>query len=181
MMRNYSAPAGMPLGSGLGRSHVVLGSLAVAAAIALAAIAISRPSPPDVVAHRHDQHVTMTAGSGASGAIARPVTVVRVLSCNPLPNVPGKSITTALVTYPPDAFTPAHRHPGSVMAFVVSGTLRSQLNGGPIDTFRAGEAWFEPPGTLHSFAENASTTEPASLLATFVADDNCGPLVIPEK
>ena len=35
----------------------------------------------------------------------------------------------------------------------------------------AGEAFFEPPGSEHLVSENASTTEPASLLAIFVADD----------
>jgi hypothetical protein len=32
---------------------------------------------------------------------------------------------------------------------------------------------------VHLFAENASDREPARLLAVFVADDGCGPLVIP--
>jgi hypothetical protein len=31
--------------------------------------------------------------------------------------------------------------------------------------------YFEPPGSDHLVSENASTTEPASLLAVFVADD----------
>ncbi|MEI9431006.1 hypothetical protein [Mesorhizobium sp. Cs1299R1N3] len=33
---------------------------------------------------------------------------------------------------------------------------------------------------IHLFAENASTTEPAELLATFIANDDCGPLTIPD-
>ena len=44
----------------------------------------------------------------------------------------------------------------------------------------AAQFWFEPPGTLHPFAENASKTGPAELLATFVTDNNCGLLVLPE-
>lgn len=36
--------------------------------------------------------------------------------------------------------------------------------------FRAGESWTEPPGAYHPVSENASATEPASLLAIFVAD-----------
>jgi len=31
--------------------------------------------------------------------------------------------------------------------------------------------FFEPPGSEHLVSENASTTEPASLLAVFVADN----------
>jgi quercetin dioxygenase-like cupin family protein len=109
-------------------------------------------------------------------AAARPATIVRPVSCEKLPNVPGKSITTVVVEFPPNAFSPRHRHPGSVTAFVLKGMVRSQLDNGPAETFTVGQSWFEPPDTIHMFAENASATEPASLLATFVADDDCGPL-----
>ncbi|WP_210249246.1 cupin domain-containing protein [Rhizobium sp. ERR 942] len=122
-------------------------------------------------------HMSETSDPAAAG---RPQTTVRPISCEPLPNVPGKSLTVAVVDYPPNAYTPRHRHPGSVSAFVLKGTLRSQLEGGPAGTYRAGETWFEPPGTAHLFAENVSKTEPAELLATFVADSDCGPLVIPD-
>ena len=121
--------------------------------------------------------VLMASGT-ATGAMVRPKTNVTVISCERLPNVPGKSITTALVAFPPDAFTPRHRHPGSVTAYVLKGSVRSQLMGGPAETFAAGQTWFEPPGTIHLFAENASATEPAELLAIFVADDDCGPLTV---
>ena len=116
----------------------------------------------------------------ASAHAGRPKTVVTPISCQKLPNVPGKSLTLALVDFPPGAYTPRHRHPGSVTAFVIKGKLRSQLEGGVAETFVAGQSWFEPPGAIHLFAENASTTEPAQILATFVADDDCGPLTIPD-
>lgn len=64
-------------------------------------------------------------------------------------------------------------------AFVLQGTLRSQLEGGPVGTYGTGQTWFEPPGAVHLFAENTSASEPAKLLAVFIAEDNCGPLVIP--
>lgn len=120
--------------------------------------------------------------SPATGAEAgRPATIVKPVSCESLPHVPGKSIMTAIVEFPPAAYTPAHRHPGSVTAFVLKGSVRSQLAGGPAIVYGPGQTWFEPPGALHLFAENAAPTEPAEILAVFVADTNCGPLVIPEK
>ncbi|MBN3759274.1 cupin domain-containing protein [Burkholderia sp. Ac-20365] len=121
-------------------------------------------------------HSSAAADSADSGA--KPRTTVTPLSCQKLPNVPGKSITLARVDFPPNGYTPAHTHPGSVTAFVLKGTLRSQLEGFPVETYTAGQTWFEPPGTVHLFAENASATEPASILATFVADDDCGPLTV---
>ncbi|TSE00206.1 cupin domain-containing protein [Mesorhizobium intechi] len=123
-------------------------------------------------------HMANADADGAAGA--RPKTVVTPISCEKLPNVPGKSITTVIVAFPPNGFTPRHRHPGSVSAFVLKGTLRSQLEGGPAGTYGPGQTWFEPPGTVHLFAENASATKPAELLATFIADDGCGALTIPD-
>ncbi|WP_133649178.1 cupin domain-containing protein [Paraburkholderia flava] len=114
------------------------------------------------------------------GEAARPMTKVTVLSCEPLPDVPGKTMTTTLVEFPPRAYTPAHRHPGSVTAFVVEGTVRSQLEGGPAVDYTAGATWFEAPRELHLFAENPDPVRPAKLLATFVTDRDCGPLTIPE-
>ncbi|MFE0755552.1 cupin domain-containing protein [Inquilinus sp. NPDC058860] len=149
-----------------------------AALVALAAVWGARPAGGPATAPAMPAHVHAQAGAVPG---ARPATVVRPLSCEALPNVPGKSITTATVDFPPGAYTPAHRHPGSVTAFVIAGAVRSQLAGEPPRTFGPGTTWFEPPGALHLFAENASATEPARILAVFVADDNCGPLVIPER
>jgi quercetin dioxygenase-like cupin family protein len=116
-----------------------------------------------------------TDGSG----VVRPATSSQVISCEPLPNVPGKSVTTLLVNFPPLAYSPAHRHPGAVTAVILEGTIRSQLAGTPPGDYRFGETFFEPPGTLHLFAENPDPVHPAKLVAMFVADENCGPLVLP--
>lgn len=90
----------------------------------------------------------------------------------PLPNVPGKSIRGVLVEYAPGGFSPAHRHPNSafIYATVLQGAIRSQVNDGPMKTYRAGESFSEFPGDRHGVSENASTTEPARLLAVFVVD-----------
>jgi quercetin dioxygenase-like cupin family protein len=67
----------------------------------------------------------------------------------------------------------SHRHAGSVFAYVLSGSIRSENSAtGPVRVYKAGESFFEPPGSEHLVSENASATEPASLLAVFVADDN---------
>ncbi|MDR5823620.1 cupin domain-containing protein [Caballeronia sp. LZ043] len=84
-----------------------------------------------------------------------------------------------MVTFPPNGYTPAHRHPGSVNAVVLEGTVRSQMEGGPPTAYTVGQTWFEAPRALHMFAENPDPVHPAKLLATFVADTNCGPLMLP--
>jgi quercetin dioxygenase-like cupin family protein len=89
-----------------------------------------------------------------------------------LPNVPGKSLTAVVVTYAPGGKSLSHKHAGSVFAYVLSGEIRSENSvTGPARVYKAGESFFEPPGSEHLVSENASTTEPASLLAVFVADD----------
>jgi quercetin dioxygenase-like cupin family protein len=89
-----------------------------------------------------------------------------------LPNVPGKSIRGVLVEYAPGGFSPAHLHPKSafIYATVLEGAIRSQVNDGPVTTYRAGESFSEFPGDRHGVSANASTTEPARLLAVFVVD-----------
>ena len=89
-----------------------------------------------------------------------------------LPNVPGKSIKGVLVEYGPGGRSPAHLHPKSafIYATVLEGAIRSQVNDGPVTTYRAGENFSEFPGDRHSVSENASTTERARLLAVFVVD-----------
>lgn len=116
----------------------------------------------------------------SAGESARPATTTKILSCEKLADMPGKSVTTMLVTFPPGAYTPAHRHPGSVTAFVVKGAVRSQLAGSPAQIYPAGSTWFEPTMALHMFAENPSASESAELLVMFVTEEGCGPLVIPE-
>ncbi|WP_232511932.1 cupin domain-containing protein [Herbaspirillum sp. meg3] len=118
--------------------------------------------------------------SPSSSTVPRPATAIKVISCEPLPNVPGKSITTTMVDFPPLAHSAPHRHPGSVTAIVLQGTVRSQMEGGPVVNYQQGEAWIEAPRALHVLAENPDPVKPAQLLAIFVADAHCGPLVVPE-
>jgi quercetin dioxygenase-like cupin family protein len=103
--------------------------------------------------------------------------VVRVVFDQPT-NVPGKSMQTVTVSYPPGARSASHHHAKSafIMAYVISGEIRSQLDGGPARIYHAGETWSEDPGAHHTISENASATEPAQLLAVFLLDTGDGPL-----
>jgi quercetin dioxygenase-like cupin family protein len=93
-------------------------------------------------------------------------------------NVPGKSLQAVTVTYPPGAKSAPHHHANSafIMAYVISGAIRSQVEGEPSRVYRAGETWSESPGAHHAVSENASATEPAELLAVFLLDTGDGPL-----
>jgi quercetin dioxygenase-like cupin family protein len=109
----------------------------------------------------------MTSASAADSS----QNVVEPITSHALPNVPGKRVTVVRVFYGPGGFTPPHYHSGSVTAYVTKGEIRSQLGGGPVETFKVGQSFFEPPGSTHLVSANASTTEPAELIAIFVADE----------
>jgi quercetin dioxygenase-like cupin family protein len=102
---------------------------------------------------------------------------------NAISNIPGKSVVAVVVSYPPGAKSPPHHHAGSafITAYVLEGAVLSQVDGSPPKVFHAGESFTETPGAHHEVSANASTTEPAKLLAVFVVDTGEMPLTIPDK
>jgi quercetin dioxygenase-like cupin family protein len=100
-----------------------------------------------------------------------------------IPNIPGKSLISFVVDYPPGGASPPHTHAksGFIYAYVISGNIESKVNDGTSRVYKAGESWSEPPGATHSISRNASKTEPAKLLAVFVVDTNDKALTTPIK
>ena len=87
-------------------------------------------------------------------------------------NVKGKTMTGIIVDFKPGAVVPPHRHGDAfVVAYVLSGSVRSKVDDGETKVFHEGESWTEAPGAHHALAENASKTEPAKVFVIFVADD----------
>jgi quercetin dioxygenase-like cupin family protein len=122
----------------------------------------------------------MAAARDAAAGNASKVTLVFQ---HELPNVPGKSMKGVLVEYGPGGFSEAHTHPESafIYATVLEGSIRSQVNDGPVTVYKAGENFAEMPGDRHGVSENGSKTEPAKLLAVFVVDTNQIDLTFPIK
>lgn len=48
--------------------------------------------------------------------------------------------------------------------------VESQRQGEKLKIFKAGEMWWEPPGTTHVVSRNPSKTEPATLLVFYVGE-----------
>jgi quercetin dioxygenase-like cupin family protein len=88
-----------------------------------------------------------------------------------LPNVPGMRMTAVTVSYGPGAASGGHHHAthGFLMAYVLKGHIRSQVEGEPEKVYGPGESWTEGPGAHHVVSQNASATEPAQMLVVFVA------------
>jgi len=109
-------------------------------------------------------------------------TVTR-LAERPVPNIPGKRLVVDAVDYVAGGYSASHRHAGSafIYAYVVSGEVRSQVNDEPVRVYKAGEQWFENPGSHHRVSENASATKPARLIAVIILDATEEEVTIPEK
>jgi quercetin dioxygenase-like cupin family protein len=89
-----------------------------------------------------------------------------------IPNIPGKSLIALVVDYKPGGASPSHVHAKSafIFGYVLSGEIESQVNDGPRRVYRAGESFYETPGSRHPVSRNASKSKPAKLLAVFVVD-----------
>ncbi|MBV9122496.1 MAG: cytochrome P460 family protein [Planctomycetes bacterium] len=88
-------------------------------------------------------------------------------------------LTLVELEYAPGASTPPHHHSGPVAVYVLEGAIESQLEGGPLTTYRRGEAFFEPAHGQHRVSRNASQVLPARFLAYFLTPKG-EPLTIPE-
>ena len=119
------------------------------------------------------------ASADPSAPIGETVTLVFQQA---IPNIPGKSLAANVVDYAPCGKSVSHRHAASafIYAHVLSDAVRSQVDDGPARIYRAGESWFEAPGSHHRVSENASATEPARLLAVIVVDEGDRPLTTPD-
>ncbi len=100
-----------------------------------------------------------------------------------IPNIPGKSLKALFVDYAPGGASLPHVHAKSafIFAYVLSGEIESQVDDGPKRVYHAGESWYETPGSTHRISRNASTTEPAKLLAVFIVDTDEKNLTTPLK
>jgi quercetin dioxygenase-like cupin family protein len=72
-----------------------------------------------------------------------PAPTVRVVSNQQVPNIPGKSLETLLVSFGPGAVSSAYRHAGSafITAYVHAGAIRVEIEGN-----RHGSTTPETPG-----------------------------------
>jgi quercetin dioxygenase-like cupin family protein len=148
--------------------------------ISAAGIAVALASTT-VYAHG-PEHKTVTPVSQEKGALVFDETVKTVFE-RAIPNIAGKSLIALEVTYPPGGKSLSHHHAKSafVYAHVLSGAIRSQVNDEPAKVYRVGEGFYENPGSHHRVSENASNSEPASLLAVFVVDSQDNPLTTADQ
>ncbi len=126
---------------------------------------------------------TSIAGMAASliatrNATAAPSSKVVVQRDAPAVNLDGWQMTATEVTYPPGESSNRHRHPGFVCGYVLAGQYRFAVDGQAETVLSAGQMFFENPGDVHAVSGNASTTQPAKILA-IVFTKKGDPVTIP--
>lgn len=106
----------------------------------------------------------LTIAGGALAHDPAAAETVRPILRQSLPDVPGKQATMLTVSYEPGQTSAPHFHPGSVFAYVLEGSVVSQLEGAAAQTYTQGQSWYEPPRAHHLVSRNASDSQPAKLL-----------------
>jgi quercetin dioxygenase-like cupin family protein len=89
--------------------------------------------------------------------LARPASGADVtqLYQSALPNVSSKDFSVITVVYKPGERSRPHRHGQAfVFAYVLEGSVRSQVEGEPEHIYKQGESWSEAPGAHHVVSGN---------------------------
>ena len=119
---------------------------------------------------------TLLATRHASGAPPQAKPIVQRDA--PAVNLEGWQMTATEVSYGPGESSNRHRHPGFVCGYVLEGQYRFGVDGKPETVLSAGQMFFENPGDVHAVSGNASTTQPARILA-IVFTKKGDPVTIP--
>ncbi|MGA8707213.1 MAG: cupin domain-containing protein [Steroidobacteraceae bacterium] len=93
---------------------------------------------------------------------------VRQLMQKDLTDVPGMEVRLLTVEYLPGGASLPHRHNAQVFVYVLSGTVRMQVQGGPVMTLGPGQTFYEGKDDTHTVSANASRTRPAKILVFMV-------------
>jgi quercetin dioxygenase-like cupin family protein len=91
----------------------------------------------------------------------------------------GQEGVVWLIEIAPGAATGKHYHPGQEFVYVLEGAGRTEVEGKPPVTLKAGKAMYLPPGQVHS-TTNASATAPAKALVVYIGAKG-RPLVVPAQ
>ena len=114
----------------------------------------------------------------ASSSVHAQVANETPLMTKHLPDMPGKEGLIETVVLAPGEVVPSHRHNADVFAYVLEGSMITQLEVGKSQTVHAGEVFYESPTDVHIASRNASTTQPVKLLVFFVKKKGAPPTVV---
>ena len=89
--------------------------------------------------------------------------------------------TVKEVTFGPGQQDSPHRHTGPVFGYVLEGEYEHALDDEPVQTYKAGDTFYEPSGSVHRVARNPSKKGKTRLLALVLHSRDTKETTVPEK
>ena len=89
--------------------------------------------------------------------------------------------TVEVVTIEPGQKDSAHRHIGPVFGYVLEGEYEHAIDNEPLKTFKAGETFYEPSGSVHRVAQNPSGKTETRLLAVILHPRDARQVTVRER
>jgi quercetin dioxygenase-like cupin family protein len=91
------------------------------------------------------------------------------------------SATVLEVTFEPGQKDTPHHHAGPVFGYVLEGEYEHAINDEPIKSYKAGDTFYEPTGSVHRVAQNPSAKTRTRLLAVILHPRDAKEVTVPEK
>jgi quercetin dioxygenase-like cupin family protein len=91
------------------------------------------------------------------------------------------SATVVEVTFEPGQKDSPHHHTGPVFGYVLEGEYEHALDDEPVKTYKAGDTFYEPSGSVHRVARNPSGKTRTRLLAVILHSRDTRETTVPEK
>src|SRR3954462_11719899 len=91
------------------------------------------------------------------------------------------SATVVEVTFEPGQEDSPHHHTGPVFGYVLEGEYEHPLDEEPVKTYKAGDTFYEPSGSVHRVARNPSKKAKMRLLALILHPGDAKETTVPEK
>ena len=128
-------------------------------------------------------------GVGAAGMAATQhdhhaaVKVTQLSQRDIIEKLDGKaaSATVVEVTFEPGQKNSPHHHTGPVFGYVLEGEYEHALDDDPVKTYKTGDTFYEPSGSVHRVARNPSKTAKTRLLAVILHPRDAKEVTVPEK
>lgn len=83
------------------------------------------------------------------------------------------------MTFEPGQQDSPHRHTGPVFGYVLEGEYEHAINDEPANTYKAGDTFYEPTGSVHRVARNPSGKTRTRLLAVILHSRDTKETTIP--
>ena len=135
--------------------------------------------------------LTLAAGIGVGVAVTfaadhdhhKAVTVTQLSRQDIIEKLDGKaaSATAVEVTFEPGQKDTPHRHTGPVFGYVLEGEYEHALDDEPVKTYKAGDTFYEPSGSVHRVARNPSAKNKTRLLAVILHPRDTKETTVPEQ